>query len=523
MSQIVDPSASHSGSYASQCSSRALAPAPVLIYSIDQHARIADVSDQWLVRFGRSCAEVIGRSPSDFMDAASAARVKADLEQLQSGGTCRDLPYRFLDRDGVAIDVLLSAGVQLGPDGQPVQTQVVLTEVVAEHLPVGAGEQREAPAKANNGAASEAAGSKVHLLQTLSHELRTPIHGILGAAQLLNEHEPRPDQVSLLDALGASAKHLLRLVDDVLDLSRIEAGHLQVASETVELDSLVRELLQIHGAAADAKGIDLRYAPDPHLPPCVLSDGTRLRQVLHNLLSNGIKYTFQGSVILALRRSGQGLLRFEVRDTGPGIAPDYRRRVFEAFDRGEADTARSEGGTGLGLPIARRIAEALGGRLSLEDGAGPGACFAFEIPLVESTRLPAASSGVQGRLDDVHLLLVEDNPVNAMIAMRMVQAVGARVTHVVAGAEAVDQVQRQRFDAVLMDLSLTDMQGDQAVCLIRALPGEPSTLPILAFSADTDPAAEARALAAGMDGFLSKPIELERLRSAVLAAIQAHR
>lgn len=344
---------------------------------------------------------------------------------------------------------------------------------------------------------------------------------MLGASELLMEGDPREDQEPLIQALGSSAKHLLRLLDDVLDLSRMETGRLDLILEPVELRSLIDELLRVHAATAEAKGIDLVSTIGDGVPDWVCTDATRMRQVLHNLISNAVKFTEQGGATVSIARPSPGRLRCEVQDSGPGIAPEFQDRVFAPYDRGEAQTARSHTGTGLGLPIARRIAGAMGGELTLRSEVGAGSIFTFDLRAPEHSPGHAADQVIGARLDGARVLLVEDNPVSALVSKRMLEGAGALVIHATTGAAAVESALGHTLDLCLMDLGLPDMSGIDAIEAIRALVGGPGQVPIYSFSASLGEDRRRAAEAAGATGFLSKPMRLEELRQAVAAGIAA--
>ncbi len=342
---------------------------------------------------------------------------------------------------------------------------------------------------------------------------------MLGASELLMEGDPREDQEPLIHALGSSAKHLLRLLDDVLDLSRMQSGRLDLVIEPVKLRPLVDELQRVHAVSAEAKGIELACTVDDGVPEWVCTDATRLRQVLHNLLSNAVKFTERGGVKWSMVRSATGRLRCEVQDSGPGIASEYQDRVFAPYDRGETQTARSNAGTGLGLSIARRIAEAMGGELTLRSEAGVGSVFTFELRAAEHRPGQAVDELAGARLDGARVLLVEDNPVSALVSKRMLEGAGALVIHATTGAAAIESTLCHSLDLCLMDLGLPDMSGIDAIEAIRALAGPRAQVPIYSFSASLSEDRRLAAEAAGATGFLSKPMRLEELRQAVAAGI----
>ena len=371
-------------------------------------------------------------------------------------------------------------------------------------------------AKLEAEAANEA---KDQFLATISHEMRTPMNGILGTTQLLRETALEPDQRELVDLMQQSAECLLSLINDVLDFSKIAADRLELDRAPFDLRDCVRAVTRLQSSAALQKGVELTAEIDESLPRTVVGDSMRLRQVLLNLTDNAVKFTEEGSIRITVESvEGQPyLVRFAVTDTGVGVAPEAQVRIFEPFTQADTSTSRAYGGTGLGLAISGRLVDLMEGELELRSESGEGSSFFFTLPL------PAVPSGLRtdGEREDpieshvgagLSVLVVDDNEVNLTIAVRMLESLGCRVRSARDGREALDIVQAGQFDVVFMDCAMPTMDGYEATAAIRRLQNETAVVPIIAMTANTMPSERARCLEAGMDDYLPKPVELRLLR-----------
>jgi PAS domain S-box-containing protein len=354
-------------------------------------------------------------------------------------------------------------------------------------------------------AAQAANEAKAQFLANMSHEIRTPMNGVLGVMHLLKREKLPGDAQSLLGEALACGRMLSTLLDDVIDFSRIEAGRLDVTREAVDPSELAHSVARLLRAQAEHKGLELRVeAPDVGL---VLTDPSRLRQALFNLVGNAVKFTLTGSVTLKVRRleGTNPRIAFEVSDTGVGIAIDAQARLFERFQQADASTTRRFGGSGLGLAITRRLAEMMGGEVGFTSREGVGSTFMLTIAAPPAQVRAAEPEMSDGLLQDLKILVVEDNATNRLVARRILEQLGASVETAEDGLDGVIAAARG-FDLILMDVQMPGIDGLEAARRIRALPTPAARTPIIALTANVLSHQRAAYLAAGMDGVAAKPI-----------------
>ncbi len=381
--------------------------------------------------------------------------------------------------------------------------------------------------------AEQLAQVKSAFLANMSHEIRTPMNGILGMVHFLRRDGVSDKQAHRLDTIDRSAQHLLGIINNILDLSKIEAGKLTLDQAPVDLHAVTENVASILAEGARDAGITLDIEPIPTLPP-LTGDQTRIQQCLLNYAANALKFTEQGTVSLRIRVEQDDadamLLRFEVRDSGIGIEAEALARLFGAFEQADNSTTRGYGGTGLGLAITKRLAELMGGKVGAESTPGAGSLFWFTVRMAKAATREAAPAKPQAdllgqlraRFGGSRVLVVDDEPVNREVASLTLEAVGLKVDGACDGAEAVERAQSTPYAAILMDMQMPLVDGLEATRRIRQL-AERGTTPIIAMTANAFAEDRERCLAAGMDDFLAKPFNPQVLAATILKWLEAGR
>ncbi|WP_052389568.1 ATP-binding protein [Belnapia moabensis] len=375
-------------------------------------------------------------------------------------------------------------------------------------------------------AAASASREKSRFLARMSHELRTPLNGVLGMAQVLaRDPSLGPKQREQARTLESAGRHLLAIVNDVLDLARIEAGRLDLSPQPVRLREWLAEVLDLIRGAALEKRLTLRLDVANDVPRAVLADPVRLRQILLNLLGNAVKFTPEdGAITLRAEWTPTGALRLTITDSGPGVPPELRDSLFGEFNQGRREIAAGVG-TGLGLAISSALARSMGGTLEYVPGPdGQGSSFSATLPLptalLEEEPTPVQDSPPLTPTRPLRLLVVDDVPANRMLARALLEAEGHLVEEAADGRSAIEALASGALpDAVLMDVSMPEIDGYATTALIRRLEGPAARVPIIAVTANAMPEDAAASRAVGMDGFLTKPLEFQALRMELARAL----
>ncbi|MBP2297519.1 PAS domain S-box protein [Azospirillum picis] len=495
------------------------------IVTVDENGTVDAFNRAAEALFGYRASEVVGGPMSKLMPAVAGTdydRLLTDYresDRVVPQSDVRELTGRRKDGSEFPLEVTLAGW---HADGRRFITGALRDVTVQREIEASLRRAKEAADQANR--------AKGEFLATMSHEIRTPMNGVLGALALVDGPNLDDEQRQLLDVANRSGLALLQIIDDILDLSKLEAGKAEVEPVDFELRSMLRDTLDILEPTAGGRGLFLTSEVAPTVPERVRADLRRVRQILVNLIGNALKFTHRGGVSVRVTMDAEQKgadcfeLRFEVADTGIGIPPDVLPTLFRRFTQGDSSTTRRFGGTGLGLAISRELANLMGGRIGVTSTEGKGSAFWFTVrcqaaaaPADDVAAAPCAPGPVPATADrrgqparriarGLRVLVAEDNEINRDIVVTMLNRVGHHVTAVEDGLQAVRKVEEESFDVVLMDVQMPVMDGVTATRHIRAMPGDVARLPIVALTGNVMPNHRGEYLAAGMDGYLTKPI-----------------
>ena len=469
-----------------------------------------------IVETGSSSSAVVGRNFADSLHPDDVARVRKAFGRLLLGKPPQRVRWR--GRGGEPGDWLwMESAPSLVRDpvtGEPTRFLDVIRNVSAQVAQEEALEQARVSA--------EVAGeAKAQFLANMSHEIRTPLTAILGFANLLREAPELGEAAKgYVQRIGAAGSVLLAIVNDILDLSKLEAGKIDVRPHATDVATLAREALGLFSFQAEPKGLDLRLQLDPTLAPSVLVDPDRLRQILINLIGNAVKFTDKGSITVKVSvGTGDQRLRIGVRDTGPGLDPALQARLFQRFSQVDGSSTRQHGGTGLGLAISRGLVEAMGGEIGVTSQLGEGSEFWFSVPAPPAPPLGGLVSERDiALLDGARVLVVEDNRENLELVSQVLRDFEADVTEAACGEDALSILSALPMDVVLLDLCMPDISGLEALARLRTTSGPNRDVPVVALTmADVGDAD-----LSGFDGVIGKPCTPTALASAIAQALGGH-
>jgi len=462
--------------------------------------------------FGFTEREALGKHPYDFIVPAAAKPAIDELwSRLIKGDMDAYSVNENLTRDGRTIVCEWTNTPLRNEDGSTTSVLSMVQDVT---------ERRNAQAalQAAKEQAEEANHAKSNFLSNMSHEIRTPMNSIIGMAQLALRHASDKKLHNYLTNILQSGEHLLGIIDDILDFSKIEAGKFMLENTVFNFDQVKQTLTNLVGWRATEKGLNLRFDIDSEIPADLWGDALRLNQILLNYINNAIKFTRQGGIDVRVRKVEETeagyLLRFEVQDTGIGITEEQKHQLFKAFQQADLSTSRQYGGSGLGLVISQRLAGLMGGEVGCESEPGKGSTFWFTARLDKGKSLPGDDGGKQVArgmeipamtvFKGARILLAEDHPINQLVAVGFLEDAGAAVSVVSNGQEALDLLQREFFDCVLMDVQMPVMDGLEATRLIRA-DADLGKIPVIALTANASDEDRENCISAGMSDFISKP------------------
>jgi len=491
----------------------------ITLYTAGSDPRRTYVSPSIKGVLGYEPEELMGKSAYDIIVEEDAAMMRKNIHPLTMSGKSTTAEYRVRKKDGTIVWLQSISSPFFNDQGEMIGFQTSAREITER-------KKTEAALKEAKQKAEDATKAKSQFLSMMSHEIRTPMNAIIGLSNLLLQEKPRQDQLESLNLLKFSGENLLTIINDVLDFSKIEAGKIDLEIIDFDLKALVQNVAQMLQHRAEDKGISIFAKYDETLPAIFRGDPVRISQVLANLASNAIKFTERGYVELLVEQKSiadKGYeIYFHVKDTGIGIAPGKLDLIFESFSQANSDTTRKFGGTGLGLTITKKLLELMESDVKVTSSEGLGSTFSFVLilPGGELKAPEPKESQSHVSLEDLNVLLVEDNRVNQIVATRFLSQWGLKVEIANHGKEAIEMIVSKKYQIVLMDLQMPELDGYQASKIIRDMSEEYfRQVPILALTASAMLDTKEKVGAAGMTDFISKPFQPEELKGKIAAYV----
>ena len=482
---------------------------------VDLRGKYLVVNDAYCRMFNRSKDEVMGVSYKEFFNSELGAKIRELYQNVYKTGQ-PGKAFEFEPKPGLSVEQ--SVSLKRNARGEPVGFVTIVRDCTARHHYL----QELAVAKEAAEAANKA---KSEFLANMSHEIRTPMNGILGMAELALLTELTSEQREFLSIVKSSADSPLVILNDILDYSKIEAGKIILDPTSFNLPELIRDIMKSLASSAHQKGLEWAFRVEPDVPMDLIADSTRLRQVLVNLLANGIKFTQRGQVILTVsldRDLGSSVkLHFKVHDTVIGIPAETQRRLFRPFEQADSSTTRKYGGSGLGLAISKRIIQLMGGEIWVESVPAAGSTFHFTVEVAVTRRRlekqantahEDGGSNTEASHRPARILVAEDNLVNQKVVLRILEGMGHQVTLAATGTDALAEWHRGHFDLIFMDVQMPGIDGIEAArCIREQEKATGSHIPIIALTAHAMAGDWERCIEIGMDDYVTKPVSRNAL------------
>lgn len=472
--------------------------------------------DGKFIEFNRATVDLLGYSSDELRELNVEATYvnPEDRDKFKAivtaNGEVIDYELKLKSKSGDIIDCLVTSTVRYDSKGVILGYQGIIRDITLRKKAESLQRAKDLAEQANK--------FKAEFLANMSHEIRTPINAIIGMVHLLHQTPLSSKQQEYLQAIDSSADNLLQLINDILDFSKIEAGKLQLENKSFSIRKVIEQLVNTMRFKADEKAIELKLNIDENVPESVAGDPLRLNQIMLNLISNAIKFTHAGNITVTVRLidtiNDKARMYFNVRDTGIGIAPDKLNHIFESFTQANMDTTRIYGGTGLGLSIVKKLIDMLNGAIMVKSKPGNGSEFIFEIDFTitrDAIELDQASSNDSGipEIGACRMLLADDYPINQLVTTELLKHTWREMIIDVAnnGKEVLELLSKNDYELILMDVQMPEMNGLDATREIRKLQGPKAQIPIVAFTAYATTGEVDKCLEAGMDDYISKPVD----------------